>query len=363
MASVQEMCARIGLVTKEGLSASIRKNYAKPILYVMILFTFPAIVMNIGADIAGMGAVANLLIPIIPSYCFMLLFTVILMLMIIFLSYEKFAAVLKYLCLSLLLYIIVPFLSHQNWLDILKHTFIPTVHFDKEFFSILVAILGTTISPYLFIWQTTMESEDLKHQKKKVVHINKLIVYKETDVGLGMFFSNIVMYFIILTTGTVLYQGGIHHVETVAQAAKALEPLAGDLSYFLFAIGIIGTGFLAIPVLCGSLSYILSETFDWERGLDKKYYQAKPFYLVVIVSLLLGLAIDFSGLSPIRSLIYTAILYGLTAPVLIAIILHIANNKKIMGSHTNSKLSNIFGFLTLFLMTISAILLLYFQFQ
>jgi Mn2+/Fe2+ NRAMP family transporter len=170
------------------------------------------------------------------------------------------------------------------------------------------------------------------------------------------------MFFIILTTGTVLYKGGIHQIDTVEQAAAALKPLAGNFAYLLFAIGVIGTGLLAIPVLSGSLSYIISETFGWEKGLDKKFHEAKAFYLVMVISLILGLSLNYIGISPIKALIYTAILYGLTAPVLIAIILHISNNKKVMGNFTNSRFSNVLGFSALILMTVAALALLYLQF-
>jgi len=361
MAAVEEMCARIGIVTSRGLTSNIKNNYSRLVLYLMILFTFPAIIFNIGADIAGMGAVANLIFPAVPSYFFTAGFTGILMLLIIYLPYQKMAAFLRYLCIFLLLYLVVPFLSQQNWGSIARHTFIPTIRFDKDFISILVAILGTTISPYLFFWQATMEAEDVQHKKQRLIVNKRTIKKMDLDVDLGMFFSNLVMFFIILTAGTVLHQGGIHNIDTVEQAAKALEPLARKLSYFLFAIGVIGTGFLAIPVLSGSLSYILSETFGWNSGLDKKYYQARPFYLVVIVSLLIGLAINYVGVSPVHALIYTAILYGITSPVLILIILHIGNNKKVMGKFTNGKWSNLLGFLTFILMTAAACVLLYFQ--
>jgi NRAMP (natural resistance-associated macrophage protein)-like metal ion transporter len=363
MAAVQEMCARIGIVTSMGLTSNIRNYYPKPVLYLMILFTFPAVILNIGADIAGMGAVANLIFPAIPSYVFTVGFTGILMTLIIWLPYQKLSSFLKYLCSFLLLYLIVPFLSKQNWADILKHTFIPTIQFNKDYLSIIVAILGTTISPYLFFWQATMEAEDIQHKKRKII-INKRVIRKmDVDVDLGMFFSNLVMFFIILATGTVLFKGGIHQIETVEQAAKALEPLAGKSSYLLFALGVIGTGFLAIPVLTGCLSYMLSETFGWNGGLDKKYYQAKPFYLVVIISLLVGLAINYIGLNPVQALIYTAILYGVTSPVLIAVVLHISNNKKVMGEFTNGKGSNILGIITLIFMTVSAVVLIYLQFK
>ena len=361
MAAIQEMCARIGMVTSQGLTGTLKANYSKPILYLMVLFSFPAIVMNIGADIAGMGAVGNLLFPKIHAIFFSVGFTVLLLIVIIFLPYQKIASVLKYLCMVLLVYFIVPFLYKQNLMVILKGTFIPTIKFDKNYISILVAILGTTISPYLFFWQATMEVEDIKN--KKILVLNKKIMEEmKTDVDFGMLFSNLVMFFIILTTGTVLFNGGIHQIDTVEQAAQALKPLAGNFAYLLFAVGVIGTGLLAIPVLSGSLSYIISETFGWKQGLDKKFHEAKAFYIVIAISLILGLLMTKLGISPVKALIYSAILYGLTAPVLIAIILHIANNKKVMGTYTNGKLSNILGFATLILMTFTAVVMLYLQF-
>lgn len=362
MASIQEMCARIGMVTSLGLTGTLKRNYPRSILYLMVMFSFPAIVLNIGADIAGMGAVANLIIPSVHAIYFSIAFTAILLVSIIYFPYQKIASILKYLCITLLVYLIVPFLSSQDWTIIVQRTFIPTLHFNKEFISILVAVLGTTISPYLFFWQATMEVEDMKHKKKHLVVNNNLIHKMKLDVNFGMLFSNIVMFFIILTTGTVLFNGGIHQIDTVEQAAKALEPLAGEGAYYLFAIGVIGTGFLAIPVLSGSLSYIISETFGWEEGLDKKFHEAKPFYMVIIISLLIGLAINYIGISPIQALIYSAILYGLTSPVIIAIVMHIANNKSVMKEFTNGRWSNAMGVITLLLMTLAAIIMLYYQF-
>jgi|ERR1700757_140005 len=362
MAAIQEMCARIGMVTSKGLTGTLKQHYPKPILYLMLLFSAPAIILNIGADIAGMGAVSNLIFPAIHPIFFSVAFTLLLITLIIYLPYQKFAAVLKYLCVILLVYLIVPFLYKQDWREIVKHTFIPTISLDKEFLNVLIAILGTTISPYLFFWQATMSVEDMR-QKTQIVLVDKaLIKNMKTDVNFGMFFSNVVMFFIILTTGTVLFNGGIHKIDTVEQAAKALEPLAGKAAYYLFAIGIIGTGFLAIPVLSGSLSYIISETFDWKEGLDKKFHEAKPFYIVVIISLIIGLLINYIGISPIQTLIYSAMLYGVTSPVIIAIVLHISNNKKIMGKFSNGIRSNILGVITLLLMTVSAFFMLYYQF-
>ena len=363
MASIQQMCARIGLVTSQGLTGTIKKSYPKPVLYVMLLFSFPAIIMNIGADIAGMGAVGNLLFPAIHPSVFSIFFTVLLLALIIYLPYQKIASILKYLCIVMIVYFVVPFLYKQNFAEILKATFIPTLKFDKEFIAILVGILGTTISPYLFFWQASVEVEEMKNKKKQLIVNKKIINEINKDVDLGMIFSGLVMFFIILTTGTVLFQGGIHKIDTVEQAAMALKPLAGNLAYLLFAVGVIGTGLIAIPVLCGSLSYIFAETFGWEQGLDKKFHEAKAFYVIIGISLLLGLCLNYIGISPIDALIYTAILYGLTAPVLIAIILHISNNKKIMGKHVNGRWSNILGFTALLIMTLSAGTLIYLQFN
>jgi NRAMP (natural resistance-associated macrophage protein)-like metal ion transporter len=362
MAAIQKMCATIGIVTSQGLTGTLKKPYPQSILYLMVLFSFPGIVLNIGADIAGMGAVGNLLFPKIESTYFSVFFTILLLVLIIYLPYQKIASILKYLCIVLLVYLVVPFLYKQDVLLILKSAVIPSLQFNKKYVAILVGILGTTISPYLFFWQASMEVEEMKHKTKHLV-VNKNIIHDmKQDVNFGMSFSGIVMFFIILTTGTVLYNNGIHQIDTVEQAALALKPLAGNFAYLLFAIGVIGTGLLAIPVLSGSLSYIISETFGWEQGLDKKFHEAKAFYLVIAVSLMLGLSLSYIGITPIQALIYSAILYGLTAPVLIAIILHISNNKEVMGIYTNNKLTNVLGFITLILMTIAATTLLYFQF-
>jgi Mn2+/Fe2+ NRAMP family transporter len=355
------MCARIGLVTSQGLTGTLKKHYPRPVLYLMLVFSFPAIIMNIGADIAGMGAVGNLLFPSIDATFFSVFFTVLLLGLIIYLPYQKIAAVLKYVCIVMLVYFVVPFLYKQDIPAILKATFIPSFSLDKNFIAILVGILGTTISPYLFFWQASVEVEEMKHRKKMIVVDKKIIDHMKQDVDFGMTVSGFVMYFIILTTGTVLYKAGVHQIDTVEQAAMALKPLAGNLAYLLFATGVIGTGLIAIPVLSGSLSYIFTETFGWEQGLDKKFHEAKGFYIIIAISLLLGLSMNYIGISPIKALIYTAILYGVTAPVLIAIILHISNNKKIMGEFTNSKGSNILGMLALIIMTLAAVLMLYLQ--
>jgi len=362
MASIQEMCARIGLTTSRGLTSILKHHYPRWVMYIMILFSFPAIIMNIGADIAGMGAVANLIIPKIDAAFFSVFFTIVLLVCIVFFPYRKIADILKYLTIVLFVYCIVPFIAKTNWTEVLKATCIPHIQFNRDYLAILVGILGTTISPYLFFWQANMEVEELKQKQKKepmLVAGSRMYLDMRTDVNFGMLFSNIVMFFIILTTGSVLASAGIHKIDTVEQAAQALRPLAGDMAYYLFAIGVIGTGLLAIPVLSGALSYIFSETFSLQRGLDKKFYEAKGFYIIIAISLIAGLSMNYIGISPIKALLYSAILYGLTAPVIIAVILHICNNKEIMGEHTNGKRANILGGATFVLMTAAAIALLY----
>ncbi|MGF7080215.1 Nramp family divalent metal transporter [Mucilaginibacter sp. UYCu711] len=363
MAAMQEMCARIGLVTQKGLTSTIKDHYPKWVLWVMVGVSFPAITLNIGADIAGMGAAANLLVPAIPAFAFSILFTIAILLAVIFYSYRKLAAILKWTCIVLLVYILVPFSTTINWLAVIKAAVVPTIQFNKAYVAILVGILGTTISPYLFFWQTTMEAEDIKQNSKTLIINKKIIRDMRKDVDVGMLFSNLVMFFIILTCGSVLYTHGQRDINTVEQAATALKPIAGNLAYLLFSVGIIGTGFLAIPVLSGSLSYMFAEAFNWDEGLDKKFFEARPFYSVVIISLIVGLSLNFIGISPIQGLIYSAVLYGLTSPIIIFIVLHISNNKTIMGTNTNSLTANILGGLSFLLMIVAAVTLVYMQFK
>ena len=357
MVAVQEMCARIGLVTKQGLTGTIKKYYPKYILYLILLLSFPSITLNIGADIAGMGAVANLLVPEIPSFIFSIVFTGILMYSIVFWNYRKISNVLKWLCLTLFSYILIPFIAHTDWLDVLKNTLIPSFENSKVFYLTLVGILGTTISPYLFFWQASMEVEE--SNQRHIVVDKRIISEMKTDVRGGLVLTNVVFFFIILSTGTVLYNAGAHQITSVEDAAFALKPLAGDFAYFLFALGVLGTGFIAIPVLAGSLSYMLAETFNWEEGLDKKFHEAKGFYITILISLFIGLMINAFGWNPIIALIYAAVLYGITAPVLILLILHICNNKLIMGKYVNGFWINIFGIITFLVMSFASFMLIY----
>ncbi|WP_343748228.1 divalent metal cation transporter [Fluviicola sp.] len=361
MAAVQETCARIGLVTKKGIVANIYEHYPRWVLYLLFLFCFPAIVMNIGADISAIGAVSNMLFPDIEAIYFSVVFTIILILSLVLLPYAKIALILKWLCITLFVYIIVPFITREDWFEVLKATFTPDFEFDAGFVGVLVAILGTTISPYLFFWQANISLEDMAAKKNKKLS-NRMLKDMRQDVFSGMFFSNIVMFFIILTAGAVLFKAGIRQIDTVDQAAKALEPLAGEKAYLLFAIGVLGTGLLAIPVLSGSISYMFSEVFNFREGLDKKFYEAKPFYIILSISLILGLSLEYLGIKPVKALLYSAMLYGLTAPVSLAIILHLANNKKVMGKYKNGWLANTLGITTLIFMIVAAVLLVYLQF-
>lgn len=360
MAAIQGMCARIGLVTSQGLTGTLRKHYPRWLMYTMLAFSFPAIVLNIGADVEGMAAVSHMLLPAIPIFVYSLFYAFLLVYLIIRLPFQRIGSILKWLCLVLLLYLLVPFVVHVQWGSVLRYTFVPTFHLDKDFLNMLVAILGTTISPYLFFWQATIEAED--------AHVHRVIVNKRAlqdmraDVNLGMLFSNLVTFFIILTAGAVLFPHGIHQVDTIEQAAKALEPLTGRLTYVVFSLGVIGTGLLAVPVLAGSIAYIVGETFNVPQGLDKKLREAPVFYGTLAGAVLLGLLVNFLGIGPVQALIWTAVLYGLTAPVMIVVVIHIANNRAIMGEYTNSPLQNILGGLCFILMTAAAVGLLWFMF-
>lgn len=357
MYAIQSMCARIGIVTSGGLTKALKKYYPWYVKWILIVIITPAIIFNIAADIASMGAVIHLMLPYVSPFWFEAAVTLCLIASLIYFPYRKIAMLMKYACLTLLCYCIIPFLVVENWKDVLLATVVPTFHWDQQFLFILVAIFGTTISPYLFLWQSSMSWEE-SSQNGKSIHTE--IKTMKTDVNTGMLFSNIGMYFIILTTGTVLFQHGGKPIETVADAASAIRPLAGELSTVLFAIGVLGVGILTVPILAACIGYLFAETFNWPKGLDKKWSEAKKFYLVIAASLLIGLIANLFYEHPVNMLIYTAVLYGLTAPIYIAFILHICNRKDIMGEHTNSIFINILGLVAFVIMTLSGALLLFY---
>ncbi len=362
MVAMQEMCARIGLVTGKGLIGTMRGSYPRILIIALAILMVIANSINVGADLAGMASSAALIINL-PVSLLVIIFTLVTLLFMIYFPYHVIVSYLKWLTFALFAYILSGFLSSPDWKEIFLRTFIPQIQFDKNFITILVAILGTTISPYLFFWQASEEVEEKleegeikKKRKIQIVTKHELKEMRE-DVTAGMFLSNLVMFFIIGTAGSVLYSSGITNIQTTAEAAQALRPLAGEASYLLFSLGIIGTGLLAIPVLAGSAAYAVSEAFGWKEGLDKHFRQAKAFYGVIIISLLIGIIINFLGINPIKALFFAAVIYGVISPILIAVIIHIANNKRLMGEKTNGFLSNIFGGLTFILMGAAVLIL------
>lgn len=359
MAAIQEMCARIGLVTEKGLAGNIKTHYkSKILLYSLGSLFVIATSINIGADLAGMSAALNLFLPVHPLIANFLIAALIIGLLVYF-PYKFIVNKLKWLTFALFAYIAAALITQQNWTEIAFRTFVPEFSFSNDYIVFIVAILGTTISPYLFFWQTSEEVEEVKEQEKLkhksiIVTKHELKVAKE-DVEIGMFFSNVVMFAIIATTASTLFSAGVNDIQTAAQAAKALEPLAGPASSILFTLGIIGTGLLAIPVLAGSAGYAVSEIFGWREGLSYKFRQARSFYGVIILSTLLGFMITLININPFKALFYTGVIYGLISPILIFFILLIANNKKIMGKHTNTRITNILGSFTLLIMTLAGL--------
>lgn len=360
MAIVQEMCARIGLVTGQGLAANIRKNFSKKLLYTSTLLLFAANSFNIGADLGAMAQVTQLLYPSWNFSLIVLFFVLATLGLQIFTPYEKYAKFLKWMALVLFAYIASALLANLNWNDILKHAIIPSIEFNKDQVLLICAVLGTTISPYLFFWQTSQEVENAIARGETTLAQRRNVTKEQVhdmrvDVWSGMLLANVVMFFIIAACGAILFPNGINDIKSAAQAAEALRPFAGDLTYFLFAIGIIGTGLLAIPVLAGSSSYAIAESFKWQEGLNKKLRQAYAFYGIIIISMLIGLIINFIGLNPIKALIYSAIANGIVAPMVLVPIVIISSNKKIMGEWVNKPLTKILGWIIVVIMSIAGI--------
>jgi NRAMP (natural resistance-associated macrophage protein)-like metal ion transporter len=361
MAIVQEMCARIGIVTGRGLASNIRTIYSRKALYVCALLLFCANTFNIGADLGAMSKSIQLLVP---SWNFIILIvglTILMLWLQIFTPYDKYAKYLKWLSLVLFAYVISAFLAHLNWGHVLQHAVIPRITFSKNQLLLICGILGTTISPYLFFWQTSQEVEDkISHGettiKKRQESASPAEVHKmRVDVWSGMLLSNVAMFFIIAACGALLFTHGVTNIQSASQAAQALKPFAGNATYFLFMVGIIGVGLLAIPVLAGSSSYAITESLNQPGSLGMKLKQGHAFYGIIIISMLVGLAINFIGLNPIKALIYAAILNGLVAPVVLIYILLLSNNRKIMGEWVNGKWTKLFGWITILLMSASGI--------
>lgn len=360
-ALVQEMCARIGLVTGRGLAGNIRVYFNRRVLYICALLLFIANAVNIGADLGAMAKAAQLLNPRLSFGSLVGGFTVLSLFLQIFTPYVRYARYLKWLAMVLLAYVFSALLAHLNWHDVGAHAFVPHFKFDKQQIILLCAVLGTTISPYLFFWQTSQEVEEQILQGKTTLHDRRTATATEDvksmriDVWSGMFLSEVVMFFILAACGGILFQHGVTNITSAAQAAEALRPFAGNATYFLFAIGIIGTGLLAIPVLAGSSSYTISESFRWKEGLYRPLKQAYAFYGIIIISMLVGLGINFLGIDPIKALIYSAFLNGLVAPIILALIVIIGSNKKVMGRWTNKPSTTALGWLITALMGVVGI--------
>jgi NRAMP (natural resistance-associated macrophage protein)-like metal ion transporter len=361
MAVVQEMCARIGLVTGRGLAGNIRLHYSKKALYICGLLLFMANAINIGANLGAMAEAVKLLNPKLNFYTLVIGFTVFSLGMQIFTPYVRYAKYLKWLALVLFSYVASALMANLDWATIAQHTYKPTISLDKDTLIIICAILGTTISPYLFFWQTSQEVEEKILQGKTTLRLRRQAVPRadirsmRIDVWSGMFLSNAVMFFIIAACGGILYSQGITEIESAAQAAEALRPFAGNATFFLFSIGIIGTGLLAIPVLAGSSSYVAAESFRWREGLYNRLGKAYAFYGVIIISMLVGMGMNFLGIDPIKALIYAALANAFVAPIVLFFIVKIASDKKIMGRWKNSPISSGIAWLTTAAMAVSAV--------
>ena len=347
MSAVQFICNKIGMVTGRGLAGVLRHHYPRGVLYPAVLALFVANAINVGTDIGAIAAAMNLLIPV-PAVWLIVPVAVLIVAVQAWGHYRMIVTLFKWLTISLFAYVAAAFLSHPEWKEVLKATFVPAVRFDHEYLVTVLAILGTTISPYLFFWQASQEVEEERSQGKLTVGSragasDQDLQRAKMDTVTGMLFANIVFYFVILACAATLHAAGKTEISSAAEAAQALRPLVGGAATYLFAIGMIGAGFLAVPVLSGSSAYALAEAFAWKYGLDRKPHQAKQFYAVIAVSTLIGVAINFLGINPIKALFWTAVINGLLSPPLLLLIMLVSNNRAIMGDRVNGRLANVLG--------------------
>lgn len=360
MAIVQEMCARIGLTTGRGLAGNIRINYSKWVLYTCAMLLFVANTLNIAADLGAMSKATQLLFPTFDFNILTVGFTFFCLMLQIFTPYERYAKYLKYLVLVLFSYVATALIAGIDLNQLLIHSFIPSVTFSKEQLFLITAILGTTISPYLFFWQTSHEvEEEILHGKSslrlRTGTTNKEVRKMRVDVWTGMFVSNFVMYSIIATCAAVLFSSGVTNITSASDAASALKPLAGNNAFLLFALGIIGMGLLAVPVLAGSAAYTIAESFKWKSGLYRKLHQAREFYGVIIFSMIIAMDINFIGIDPIKLLIYSAVANGLVAPIILFLIVQMTSNKNVVKERVNHPVIAGLGWLITGVMTITGI--------
>ena len=358
---VQEACARIGAVTGKGLAGVVKQHYMKKVLVAVVLLVVIANTINIGADIGAIAASGQLLFPRVPFAVFAIAGAVLIAGLEVFVTYRKYARILKWFALSLLAYCLTGLMIDQPWGEIIRATFVPHIEWSFAFLFIITGVFGTTISPYMFFWQT---SEEVEESDGKAV-TKKRIRDIRIDTATGMIAAEIAQWFIIITAATVLFKNGVTDIKTAADAARALEPLvqsfphAGMLAKVIFSVGVLGLGFLGIPVLAGSAAYALSEAFGWKEGLSKTFLQARGFYGVIIGATGVGLLLNFIGIDPIKALVFTAVFNGLTAVPLLFLIAKINSNEKILGEHKGGVWSQIFIWITFVVMAIAGIGLMY----
>lgn len=362
MWTIQYICAKVGMVTGAGLSRVLRKHYSRSLLYAVVAGLVIANTINAGVDIGAIAASINLIVPTIPITVLIIPITIIILVLQIWGSYRLISHIFKWLTLALFAYILSAFFARPDWREVLRGTLLPTFSFDSHFLTILVAILGTTITPYLFFWQANQEvEEEISMGRRRLEQrrgaTKSELKYANWDVATGMFFSNIVMYFIILATAATLFKSGNRDIQSATQAAQALRPLAGEGAYILLALGLIGAGFLCVPILTGSAAYAIAEALGWRHGLDEKPRRAKLFYGVIAASTLIGMLINFIGINPITALFWTAVINGFLAPPILVVIMLIANNKAVLGKEINGRATNIVGWITTVAMFAAAIAL------
>jgi NRAMP (natural resistance-associated macrophage protein)-like metal ion transporter len=358
MSAVQLMCARLGMVTGQGLAATVRKNYPRWVLWGACSILVVANVINIGADLGGMAEATQLITGIrpllwIPFYALLILG------LLIWTSYKLIASVFKWMTLVLFAYVLTSFFAHVDWKQALVVTLVPHLEWSRGFLAVLVGILGTTISPYLFFWQAAEEVEEDRLKGQTTLAQRKGATLKElkdarTDTIIGMFFSNFIMYFIILTTGATLHAHGQTSITTAQEAAEALRPLAGNGAYLLFTVGLIGTGMLGVPVLVGSCAYAVAEGANWRGSMSDRPKKARAFYGVMAVAMALGLALNYLGLNAVKMLFWSAVINGLLAPPLILLVILLTSSRKVMGEHVNSTVLRYLGWATFVVMTAAA---------
>jgi NRAMP (natural resistance-associated macrophage protein)-like metal ion transporter len=359
MVAVQLVCARIGMVSGVGLTGTLRRHYSRAILHGTCVLLLVANVFNIGADLGGMADAVTMLSGA-PRLVPVLLFAGAIIAFTVYASYEAFAKYVKWITLTLFTYILSALVSTPDWRAGLYRAFVPDLQWSSEYLTTVVAILGTTISPYLFFWQASHEVEAEKALGRRTRSSRRGATEEElhdarADVIVGMTFSNLVQFFIILATASTLHRAGVRDIQTTRQAAEALRPIAGNAAYALFAAGLIGSGLLAIPVLAGSASFAIAELLGWRAGLDEPFRRARAFYAVFGAAIVIGTVLVMVSASPIRMLFYSALLNGIAAPPLMALIMLIANNDRVMGKWTNTPALNVLGWTATALMAAAGI--------